>query len=94
LEYSYEIRHQISYDCPQELFVLSPLLASKVCIEDRGIHELRHQSDVFEKGMEDKSCNLVVIKRLVDNSLSRKAYVAYQVLTHLKIKVAEQVMIP
>lgn len=47
---------------------------------------------VFEKSMEGKSCNLMVIICLVDNSISRKAYVAYQVLTHLRMKVAERVM--
>lgn len=62
--------------------MVSPLLSSKVCREDRSIHEIAHQSVVFEKGMETKSCKLVVIKCLVDNSVSRKAFVAYQVLTH------------
>jgi hypothetical protein len=62
--------------------VVSPLLSSEVRRVDRSIHEIIHQSVVFEKGMETKSCKLVVIKCLVDNSVSRKAFVAYRVLTH------------
>jgi hypothetical protein len=81
-----------SYDYPQDFRVVSPPFSSKVRREDRSIHEIIHQCVVFEKGMEGKLCYLVVIKCLVDNSVSRKAYVAYQVLTHLRKKVAEQVM--
>ena len=70
-----------------------PLFSSKVRREDRSIHEIVHQSVVFEKGMGGgESCNLVVIKRLVGNSVSRKAFVAYQVLTRLRMKVSEQIM--
>jgi len=72
--------------------VVSPLLSSKVRREDRSIHEVIHQPVVFEKGVEGKSCNLVVIKRLVGNSVSRKAFVAYRVLTRLRMKVSEQIM--
>ena len=72
---------------------MSPLLSSKAGREDRSIHEIIHQSAVFEKGMEVKLCNLMVIICLVDNSVSRKAYVAYQVLTHLRMKAAFQVMV-
>ena len=69
-----------------------PPLSSKVRREDRIIHEIIHQSVVFEKGMEGESCNLIVIICLVDNSVSRKTYVAYQFLTRLRMKVTEQVM--
>jgi hypothetical protein len=68
---------------------VSSLLSSKAGREDRSIHEIIHQSVVFEKGMEVQLCNLMVIICLVDNFVSRKAYVAYQVLTHLRMKVAE-----
>jgi hypothetical protein len=71
---------------------VSLLLSSKVRREDRSFHEIIYQSVVFEKGMEGKSCNLMVIICLVDNTVSRKACVAYQVLTHLRLNVAEQVM--
>jgi hypothetical protein len=69
-----------------------PPLSNKVHREYRIIYEIIHQSVVFEKNMKGKSCNFMVIICLVDNSVSRKTYVAYQFLTHLRMKVAEQVM--